>query len=979
MNLISVLLVAVKRLWNNKSLALCSIVGLITTVALMSSIPLYADAANYKVFQEQLGLDKTLETTAGGDTVAKRPPFAFMYRYIGAWYGSVEIEDFDPVDQYIAEQVPWIIGLPIEASARYIRTDNFALYPASEAQYLELRQPLGWTNIGFVSGIENYVDFVEGQFPVDAQAGDEIVDVMLSESLASEWGVQTGETFIAFMRAQPVKEGENPDAVRKPLQVNVRVAGIWAPKDIQDQFWFYSPQALGKTLLVSESSFRNRIATAMQQEVYTAIWYLVFDGDSVRTDDVPQFLGRINYANSHVGALLPNAVLDLSPEQALQNYRWTTFVMTIVLYVFSIPILGLVLYFISLIGGLIVERQRGEIAILKSRGTGDMQVFSIYALEGLVIGAVGFVLGMLVAKQVAILMGNTVSFLAFGTRQALPVVITRRAILLGLVGVGMALVASLAPAMRASRLTIVTYKRDRARALERPFWQRYFLDILLFIPAGYGYYILQNRGTINVLQGQASGDPFNDPLLFLVPTITIFAVSLFLIRLFPLIMEILARLSSYFLRSLSVVLAFRQLARVSKQYTGALLLLVLTLSLATFTASMARTLDQSLTDSMYYRYGADYQLVEMGENPAATGSMNPGMTGAASSEGEEGAEEAGGWVFVPVSEHLKVPQIEGATRVGRYTVSANVGRGRVSGQLFGIDRMDFPEVGFFRRDFAPNQLGTLMNRLAIDDSALLVSPEFMAQYSLNAGDKVELTVSAYGEFRTVSFIIADVVRYFPTYYPNPEEPSHLFVANLDYIFNQMGGLFPYDVWISTPDHVNPDEIQDGLLDLDIRVLYMQDSRSAVTREQGRPERAGVFGILSVGFVAAALLTTMGVVLHSFIAFRRRFIEFGVLRAIGLSVSQMITFLGFEQFVLIGSGVTAGTAIGVAVSNLFIPFLQVGTDKYASIPPFVVLIAWDDVTTIYLVFGAILLLAVVGMIWLLARLKIFEAVKLGEAV
>ena len=35
--------------------------------------------------------------------------------------------------------------------------------------------------------------------------------------------------------------------------------------------------------------------------------------------------------------------------------------------------------------------------------------------------------------------------------------------------------------------------------------------------------------------------------------------------------------------------------------------------------------------------------------------------------------------------------------------------------------------------------------------------------------------------------------------------------------------------------------------------------------------------------------------------------------------------------------------------------------------------------IYIVFGAMLLLAVAGMIWLLTRLRIFEAVKLGEAV
>ena len=109
------------------------------------------------------------------------------------------------------------------------------------------------------------------------------------------------------------------------------------------------------------------------------------------------------------------------------------------------------------------------------------------------------------------------------------------------------------------------------------------------------------------------------------------------------------------------------------------------------------------------------------------------------------------------------------------------------------------------------------------------------------------------------------------------------------------------------------------------------------------------------------------------------IEFGVLRAIGLSVGQMITFLGLEQIMLIAAGLVAGTAIGVWTSRVFIPFLQVGTDKNIDIPPFVVLIAWDDIATIYLVFGAMLLGAVIGMIWFLLHLKIFEAVKLGEAV
>jgi putative ABC transport system permease protein len=963
MNFLSVILVAIKRLWNNKGLTLCSIVGLVTAVALISSIPLYTDAANFRVLTEQL--------SQGGTGVERpRPPFAFMYRYIGAWHGAVETADFQPVNQYILNSAPGIIGLPVEFQTRFIKTDNFSLFPASEAAYIGIRQPLGWVNLGFVDNLHDHVYLLEGDFPAPAAADAEVVDVLISQDFADETGLQVDEIYVVFKRGEPATTvgGTTTPEVR-PVQLQVRIAGVWAPRDLADPFWFYNPRSLANSLMVPESTFLQRISPSMDKEVYAAIWYVVFNGDTVRTDDVPGLVGRIHYVNTRVGTLLTNTVLDISPMDALQTYRWTTFVMTIVLYVFSIPILGLVLYFIGLIAGLVVERQRGEIAILKSRGAGDSQVIGIYALEGILIGAISLAGGLVIGRQLALVMGNTVSFLAFGDRVPLPVLVTPRAIRMALLGIVIALLASLMPAMRAARLTIVTYKRERARAMEKPFWQRYFIDFLLLIPAGYGYYILNNRGTISFL-GTGSGDPFNDPLLFLVPALTIFAASLLIVRVFPLLMEFLAWFTSQAVKSVSVVLALRQLARVSKQYTGALLLLILTLSLATFTASMARTLDQSLIDRMYYRYGADYFLAEAGENPAAQGEGTAANTQ---------AEEMGGWIFVPVSEHLHVDGIEAVARVGTYPATATIGRSTARGRFYGIDRFDFPGVAFFRRDFSYSQLGGLMNRLALDNSAVLVSPNFLRDYSLSVGDRIDLTVSVWGERRNIPFIITDLVTYFPTYYPDTEDNRYLFVGNLEYIFEQMGGIFPYDVWARTRPGVDPQEIQSELLNYDIRVISMRGSREAIEREQGRPERTGVFGILSVGFIAAAILTMLGFLLHAMISFRQRYIEFGVLRAIGLSVSQMISFLGLEQFLLITTGISAGTVIGVWVSRLFIPFLQVGTDRNINVPPFVVLIAWEDIIKIYAVFGVMLLASVGGMIWFLLHLRIFEAVKLGEAV
>ena len=249
---------------------------------------------------------------------------------------------------------------------------------------------------------------------------------------------------------------------------------------------------------------------------------------------------------------------------------------------------------------------------------------------------------------------------------------------------------------------------------------------------------------------------------------------------------------------------------------------------------------------------------------------------------------------------------------------------------------------------------------------------------MGVGDRVILSVSAYGEPRNIEFVVEGLIRYFPTYYPDDPGSGYLFVCNLDFAFEQLGGVFPYDVWITADPEADPQRMQDEMHSRDFRVLHMNGSRQAIEKEQSRPERTGVFGILTVGFVAAVFLTMLGFLLHSFISFRRRFVEFSVLRAIGLSVGQMIGLLGIEQLVLVGAGITAGAGLGVWVSDRFIPFLQVGTARHFDIPCFVVLIAWDDVIRIYVIFGVMLAIAIAGMIWLLIRMRVFEAVKLGEA-
>jgi putative ABC transport system permease protein len=959
----STLVLAAKRLWNHRLLMLCLLAGLVAAVALLSSIPMYAEAVHHQLLQGEL-------TEAG----TYRPPFAFLWRYVGTWHGDIGWDEYTPANEYLSQQASGGLGLPLELSVRHARTGNLRLFAATGSQAFEEREPLMWTSLGFITvsaegvsgGLEAHVELVEGAFP---QAGGEDVEVLVSQTLAEQVGLQVGERYVLF--------GAEGGEQTAQVQVPVRVAGVWRARDPGEAFWFYQPASFDEVLLTSEPVYAGQVIPVLEAPVSLAVWYQVLDGNRVRSGDVPGLLGQVVMAESRAAALLANTSLDVSPVEALAAYRQAARLLTVMLTVLSIPVVGLILYFVALIAGLVVRRSQSEIAILRSRGTTRLQVVIVYLLEGLLVGGAGLVGGLALGRWLAQLMGQMRTFLdpALLSASSLPeeplsIVVTPTALWYGLLGVGLAVLALLVPALVASRHTIVTFKWERARALLRPAWQRYFLDFLLLVPPLYGWYLLRQQGTIAVL-GQGD-DPFSNPLLFLVPVLFCFSLALLFARFFPWLMGALAWLANW-LPGTTHLLTLRQLARSAGQYTGPLLLLSLTLSLAIFTASMAVTLDSHLQDRVYYQTGADLNLAEMGEStedPEQRG--QPGQPSVPTAPDEEGPR----WLFLPVGEHLQVPGVEAAARVGDYGATANIGQRQQTGRLVGVDRLEFPAVAFYRSDFAGGEsMGGLMNRLAVGPSNLLVSRGFMARNGLAVGDPLRMMVSAAGESHEIEFSIAGPLDLFPTLYP---QDGPFFVGNLDYIYEGLGGTFPYDVWLATDPSVPGEEIVAGVRDLGLAVVAAADAGETIAAEQTRPERQGLFGLLSVGFLASAILTVLGFLVYAIVSFQRRFIELGMLRAVGLSVGQMASYLAGEQALLILTGGGLGTVLGILASLLFIPYLQVGAGKTAQVPPFVVQIAWGELWTIYAVFGVMFVIAVGTLIVLLVRMKVFEAVKLGEA-
>src|SRR5690606_19285144 len=106
-------------------------------------------------------------------------------------------------------------------------------------------------------------------------------------------------------------------------------------------------------------------------------------------------------------------------------------------------------------------------------------------------------------------------------------------------------------------------------------------------------------------------------------------------------------------------------------------------------------------------------------------------------------------------------------------------------------------------------------------------------------------------------------------------------------------------------------------------------------------------------------------------------QFGVLRAMGLSRKQLSGMLLLEQGFTAGLSIILGILIGKLTSYLFLPFLLTAENVKKQVPPFRIIFDSQDT---YQLYGVVLVMMLAGALMLflhIRRLRVHQAVKLGE--
>lgn len=966
-----------RRIWVRRRLTAGLLAGFVLAVAATSSLPPFAAGVLQRVLQMELR------------AVPKRQPAAVHLAHFEHPRRPTRAADFAAADAVARELGPELIGLSISPLVRYGALEPTRVRPVDPGRMSPRER---WLILAFLSELDRHAQVVDGRLPRPGRTADGFYEAMVEVPALDRQDFTVGAELL-------VPLGKSARAPAVP----VRVVGAFERREPEQPYWFQGG-FYDQHLFVQEATFREEILPRKGVSSGQYSWYYGVDAAQITITGVVPLLAGLYELEARAAQALPDTQLFEGPMELLTRYAYQAADLRRLLVLLLVPALAVVGYFLVVTSGLMVEGQRQEIAMLRSRGAGLGQVVGIYLLEGLLLAALALALGYPLGALLARGMGAISGFLAVVRRSQPPLLIDAEFWLYGGAAAALGVLAYVLPVLPAARESIVTFKQESARRLRRPLWSRFGLDFLLLGLAGYAYYTLLNRyggpgglrgaagagapgavagvagagagagavaGTAGAVAGAGAGvggwggaglAPL-DPLQVLAPFLLILGAGLILLRLMPYLAQALSRLAEG-RAPVPLYLALVQLSRAPGSHTPVVLLLVVTVATGLYSATAARTLERNLVDRIRYAGGADAVLEEVWPYIDHSPPADPERPGVAEPRQIE-------YLPPPWHLHYDLPEVEHPARVRVQAVTPSVGgRSQRQGTLMAVDAHDFGQVAWLRRDLAPVDLNGYMHLLAARPEAALVSRRFMERHNLQPGDGITLTDD---RGQAVFLIIHAPVDYWPGLYP---DEGDFFVANLEYIEQELG-VRPHQVWLRLEPGARLQPVIDALKAQEIITLRAVDQRQRLIQARRAPQYHGLMGGLSAGFVVAAAVTVLGFWFHAALSARARVVQFGVLRAMGLARRQLATALALEQVAVVGAGVAAGTGLGRLAAELFIPFLQWATDALARTPPFVIAGAGTDQVRLYLLLLLMLAAAVAALAVALGRMRIYEAVRLGE--
>jgi hypothetical protein len=842
-----------------------------------------------------------------------------------------------------------------------------------------------------IAEASTHLRLISGRLPAASSAQ---VELALLQESATALGVHPGDSLIAQLPGGPTG----------PTPLTLRVVGVYAPTSASDSYWNMYGENYGgpvgklggggqfNTALVSADTLIAALSAATPAgsdqggNQVQLNWRYPLALDSITGDDLGPLINRHNElrdrAYNQLGSQggIGGVNIGGAPE-TLGGYQGRAIGLQIVVIILLLQVLGLVILFVSLAAGILVERQGEAIAILRSRGAQRRHILGALTFQGIGASLLALIAGPLLAIPLVRLIASHLlpsdSQLGLNVLDRDPLTLAwdvRWYALIAALGATIAIVVSI---YRAATRNVLTLRRESSR--EGPsLWQRLNLDligavVLLALYILYLWGVQQLSFTIRLALSA---------LAIVAPLLPLVAIALLFSRFFPLALRAAARLTAR--RSgPTFSLALAQMARAPRQSSRMLLLLALSTAFTLFTLIITVSQAAHIAELTNFQAGADF-----------AGTLSPSVTSPAAPATTPTLAEL-------TRRYAGISGVRSAS-VG-YQEESSSEQGPPN-SVVAVDADTYATTALWSPAYSTQSLGDLMKSLAdrrasaATDGVVpaIVDDALWTQLHIDSDGQFTLAIS--GHDGLMKFHAVARVAHIPPIADTPEFSYPIAGALLvDYatyasVYDEGLAasdphLAPNTVWLRTDDDTAAlASVRAALTSGDLQLDGVLDRRKMLADAQGDPLQVNLVGALGLGAVTALALALIGAWLASWLNARSRLTGFAVLRALGTTPRQILALLLWEQGIVYASALGLGLLLGLLLAQGALPAL-VFTSAIArttdnggppiDVPPVQTILPIGQLALVVGGIAVVCLIALTITTLVLSRASLAEALRLNQ--
>jgi ABC-type antimicrobial peptide transport system permease subunit len=587
--------------------------------------------------------------------------------------------------------------------------------------------------------------------------------------------------------------------------------------------------------------------------------------------------------------------------------------------VFSILIVLLILFFVSLITAVLVDHQIDAIALLRSRGASSGQIFAAFFLQGIILSLIALFIGIPLAVYTTLLLaGHTLSSSQLDALNIItthPLLVMTGILPYALVIILIALITMGLSLYFAARMDVLSLRRASARSNTRPLWQRFNLDLIAGSLALLGYGLSFYVTSVGSVLQENAHTLIATPLSIIAPFFLMLGCLLLFFRIFPVLLRWGARLAERGRGAVSL-LALAHIARSPRQSLRMAMLLALATAFTLFTLVYSATQAQHIQDIANYQTGADFSAHLLSYGSSSSLSQ-------------------------VISRYRTIPGVLSAS--AGYVDQGYGGHADLTMEIRAVDAASFGRTVVWPSQQASLQASPLLSTLARDRHVAItedVVPALVDQTTVQAlllqvGSTFTVKVNNVSP-QEMHCLIIGVVEHIPTV--NTLTAS-VTTGGVLVDYQTYLDVFTQDVKRSQPpaDTVNPPLLNQVWLSTKSDMASLESIRTVLNAPashlthivdrylllatlQSDPLYLILIGVLEIGTITTLLLALVGALLASWVSARTRVVHFASLRAIGATSRQITLVFLWEQAIVYITGLMLGGGFGTLLVISVLPQL-----------------------------------------------------------